>query len=192
MRREVGEGEWRSLIGARRAVWKVKQLTDGDFFGKDAAIPRLLAPGESRGADEVYHFLVWDEDMAPAGRDKLMKAHWPAECARVAEWQKKQVRKKWTGQEAKLAVALSARIDELWAAYAAERHGALARTACTASVWPTPSESAGARPAERGGGAACAAPAAPPAAPRRRCAPGSPRRGRGAWRGRRRARRGGR
>ena len=133
-----------SLIGARRAVWKVKRLTDGDFFGKDAAIPRLLAPGESRGADEIYHFLVWDEDMAPAGRDKLMKAHWPAECARVAEWQKKQVRKKWTGQEAKLAVALSARIDELWAAYAAERHGALARTACTASVWPTPSESAAA------------------------------------------------
>ena len=131
-----------SLIGARRAVWKVKRLTDGDFFGKDAAIPRLLAPGESRGADEVYHFLVWDEDMTPAGRDKLMKAHWPAECARIAEWQKKQVRKKWTGQEAKLALALSARIDELWAAYAAERHGALARTACTASVWPTPSESA--------------------------------------------------
>lgn len=133
-----------SLIGARRAVWKVKRLTDGDFFGKDAAIPRLLAPGEPRGADEVYHFLVWDEDMAPAGRDKLMKAHWPAECACVAEWQKKQVRKKWTGQEAKLALALSARIDELWAAYAAERHGALARTACTASVWPTPSESAAA------------------------------------------------
>lgn len=133
-----------SLIGARRAVWKVKRLTDGDFFGKDTAIPRLLAPGESRGADEVYHFLVWDEDMAPAGRDKLMKAHWPAECAHVAEWQKKQVRKKWTGQEAKLALALSARIDELWAAYAAERHGALARTACTASVWPTPSESAAA------------------------------------------------
>lgn len=133
-----------SLIGARRAVWKVKQLTDGDFFGKDAAIPRLLAPGESRGADEVYHFLVWDEDMTPAGRDQLMKAHWSAECARVAEWQKKQVRKKWTGQEAKLALALSARIDELWAAYAAERRRALARTACTASVWPTPSESAAA------------------------------------------------
>ena len=131
-----------SLIGARRAVWKVKQLTDGDFFGKDAAIPRLLAPGEPRGGDEVYHFLVWDEDMAPAARDKLMKAHWSAECAALAEWQKKQVRKKWTGQEAKLVLALSARVDELWAAYAAERHGALEKTACTASIWPTPSESA--------------------------------------------------
>ena len=42
-----------SLIGARRAVWKIKQLTDGDFFGKDAVIPRLLAPGEPRGADDV-------------------------------------------------------------------------------------------------------------------------------------------
>ena len=131
-----------SLIGARRAVWTVKQLTDGACFGKDAAIPRVLAPGEPRGPDEVYHFLVWDEDMAPAGRDRLMKSHWPAECVRIAEWQKKQVRRKWTGQEAKLVVALSAQIDALWAAFAAERHGALEQTACTASVWPTPSESA--------------------------------------------------
>lgn len=131
-----------SLIGARRAVWKIKQLTDGDFFGKDAAIPRLLAPGEARGTDEVYHFLVWDEDMAPAARDKLMKQHWKAECDLVAEWQKKQVKKKWTAQEARLAIVLSQRIDELWAAYAAERHTALVKTACTASVWPIPSESA--------------------------------------------------
>lgn len=131
-----------SLIGARRAVWKIKQLTDGEFFGKDAAIPRLLAPGEARGDDEVYHFLVWDEDMAPAARDKLMKQHWKAECDLVAEWQKKQVKKKWTAPEAKLALALSQRIDELWAAYASARHAALSQTACTASVWPTPSESA--------------------------------------------------
>lgn len=133
-----------SLIGARRAVWKMKQLTDGDFFGKDAVIPRLLAPGEARGADEVYHFLVWDEDMAPAARDKLMKQHWKAECDIIAEWQKKQVKKKWTAPEAKLALALSQRIDELWAAYASARHAALEKTACTASVWPTPSESAAA------------------------------------------------
>jgi hypothetical protein len=130
-----------SLIGARRAVWTMKQLTDGDFFGKDAAIPRLLAPGEARGADEVYHFLVWDEDMAPAARDKLMKQHWKAECDIVAEWQKKQVKKKWAAPEAKLALGLSQRIDELWAAYASARHAALEKTACTASVWPTPSES---------------------------------------------------
>lgn len=131
-----------SLIGARRAVWKMKQLTDGDFFGKDAAIPRLLAPGEARGADEVYHFLVWDEEMAPAARDKLMKQHWKAECDVIAEWQKKQVKKKWTAPEAKLALALSQRIDALWVAYATARHAALEKTACTASVWPTPSESA--------------------------------------------------
>lgn len=131
-----------SLIGARRAVWTMKQLTDGDFFGKDAAIPRLLAPGEARGADQVYHFLVWDEDMAPAARHKLMKQHWKAECDIVAEWQKIQVKKKWTAPEAKLALALSQRIDELWSAYATARHAALEKTACTASVWPTPSESA--------------------------------------------------
>ena len=130
-----------SLIGARRAVWKMKQLTDGDFFGKDAAIPRLLAPGEARGADEVYHFLVWDEEMAPAARDKLMKQHWKTECDIIAEWQKKQVKKKWTSPESKLALALSQRIDDLWAAYATARHAALEKTACTASVWPTPSES---------------------------------------------------
>ena len=129
-----------SLIGARRSVWTSKQLLDGDHFGKDAAAPRTLKPGEERKANEVYHFLVWDEDMVPAYRDKLMKQFWPKECGTGSDWVKKQVKKKWSEDDLADALALSAAIDKLWTAYAKDRAAALRDTACTASVWPTPTD----------------------------------------------------
>ncbi|MCG8091584.1 MAG: hypothetical protein JAY62_17745 [Candidatus Thiodiazotropha endolucinida] len=125
-----------SLIGARRAVWSKDQLTQGKFYGKDAEAPRQLAPGEQRKPDEVYHFLVWDEDMAPAARDKLMKSFWPDECKTVAEWQKKQVKKKWTAEQLAMARQICERIDALWEDYARDRARGLERTRCVASVWP--------------------------------------------------------
>ncbi|WP_052710045.1 hypothetical protein [Azospirillum thiophilum] len=130
-----------SLIGARRAVWTPEQLRKGDHYGKDAAAPRTLKPGEARQANEIYHFLVWDEDMVPACRDKLMKSFWPDECKLGADWTKAQVKKKWSEDEIAAAKAISAAIDDLWAQYARDRAAALTATACTASVWPTPSDS---------------------------------------------------
>ncbi|WP_051340452.1 hypothetical protein [Azospirillum halopraeferens] len=130
-----------SLIGARRAVWTSDQLRDGDHYGKDAAAPRTLKPGEARAANEIYHFLVWDEDMVPACRDKLMKSFWPAECKLGTDWTKKQVKKTWNEVDIAAAKAISAAIDDLWAQYARDRAAALKATACTASVWPTPSDS---------------------------------------------------
>ena len=62
-----------SLIGARRAVWTADQLRQGKHYGKESAVPRLLKPGEARGKDEIYHFLVFDEDMVPTHADKLMR-----------------------------------------------------------------------------------------------------------------------
>ena len=130
-----------SLIGARRAVWTPDQLRDGKHCGKDAAAPRTLKPGEARKANEIYHFLVWGEDMVPAYGDKLMKQFWPEACKAGTEWTKKQVRKKWSEDDIAAARAISAAIDTLWAQYARDRAAALTATACTASVWPTPSES---------------------------------------------------
>jgi len=130
-----------SLIGARRAVWTSDQLRDGDHYGKDAAAPRTLKPGEARAANEIYHFLVWDEDMAPACRDKLMKSFWPDACKLGTDWTKKQVKKTWNEADIAAAKAISAAIDALWAQYARDRAAALKATACTASVWPTPSDS---------------------------------------------------
>lgn len=127
-----------SLIGARRSVWSKGQLGAGKHYGKNAQVPRQLKPGEARQPGEIYHFLVWDEDMAPAATDKLMRQHWPEECEQIKQWRNRQVKEKFSPEELVRLEALSERIDALWADYAAERHQALAHSACTASVWPTP------------------------------------------------------
>jgi hypothetical protein len=130
-----------SLIGARRAVWTSDQLRDGEHLGKDAAAPRTLKAGEPRQDNEIYHFLVWGQDMVPACRDKLMKQFWPNECKMGSDWNSKQVRKKWSEIEIVAGKAISGTIDELWARYARDRTNALERTASTATVWPEPAGS---------------------------------------------------
>ncbi|WP_300348618.1 N-6 DNA methylase [uncultured Alcanivorax sp.] len=125
-----------SLIGARRSVWKKDQLLRGKHYGKNAEIPRQLKPGEDRQPGEIYHFLVWDEDMAPAASDKLMKEHWPDECDAITTWRKKQVKTKCSVEEVARLERLSERIDELWKDYSISRQRALADSACTSSVWP--------------------------------------------------------
>ena len=128
-----------SLIGARRAVWALGQLAAGKHYGKDAEAPRQLKPGEQRKPDEIYHFLVWDEDMAPAARDKLMKQYWPDECDQIKQWQSDQVKKNWTPEELAKGRDICAQVDVLWEDYAQHRIEGLSRTECTATVWPTPS-----------------------------------------------------
>jgi hypothetical protein len=105
-------------------------------------VPRLLKPGEPRGEKEIYHFLVFDEDMVPTHTDKLMKEFWPERCAKAKEWLTKQVKRKWDGEEVQEAHSICNLIDQHWERYAAERERALEETACTATVWPTPSDSA--------------------------------------------------
>jgi hypothetical protein len=133
-----------SLIGARRAVWTVDQLRAGKHAGQDGDVPRLLRPGEARQPHEIYHFLVFDPEMVPAARDPLMRQHWSDDCASVKEWLTKQVRPKWRTDEITLAQTICNAIDCHWGTYAQERAKALAATACTASVWPTPSDAASA------------------------------------------------
>ena len=130
-----------SLIGARRQVWTTAQLKAGKHFGADSETPRLLKPGEPRQANEIYHFLVFDPDMAPAHRDSLMRQFWPLPCETVKSWQKTQVKTKWSQQELKLALTICDLVDLHWQRYSQERKAALEKTACTASVWPTPTNS---------------------------------------------------
>jgi hypothetical protein len=130
-----------SLIGARRAVWTEQQLITGAFYGKDAEAPRQLKPGEDRKTGEIYHFLVWDEDMAPAANDALMKQYWPTECEAIKEWRNHQVKKRWSPEEIAHARSLCQRIDTLWQDYAVHRVKGLKDSECTATVWPTPTDS---------------------------------------------------
>jgi hypothetical protein len=128
-----------SLIGARRAVWTVDQLRRGQHQGRSAVAPRPLRPGEARRPHEIYHFLVFDADMVPMAGDKQVRQHWPEACEVAKVWQRQQVRPKWTDEHLAQARAICEAMDRHWAAYTQERVDALARTACTASVWPTPS-----------------------------------------------------
>ena len=126
-----------SLIGARRAVWTTEQLRRGQHGGKNSAVPRLLRPGEKRGKDEVYHFLVFDEEMVPACRDKLMIGFWSDQCAQAKDWIKKEVKPRWSQQQIRDALHTSDLVDRHWELHTNRRQLALQKTACTASVWPT-------------------------------------------------------
>ena len=130
-----------SLIGARRAVWTEQQLITGAFYGKDAEAPRQLKPAEPRKSGEIYHFLVWDEDMTPAANDALMKQYWPKECEAIKNWRNQQVKKRWSPEEIAHARRLCERIDTLWQDYARQRVQGLSASECTATVWPTPADS---------------------------------------------------
>jgi hypothetical protein len=104
----------------------------------------LLRPGEARKPDEIYHFLVFDPDMVPTSSDRLMRQHSLEACDTARDWLREQVRPKWKDEEVARARAICDAIDRHWEMYARERAQALERTACTASVWPTPSGSSAA------------------------------------------------
>ncbi len=125
-----------SLIGARRAVYIRRQLEDGKHRGSKAQPPRVLKPGEARKPSEIYHFLVFDDEMVPVHTDKLMRDLWPDECRTAKEWRQRSVMADWTQEQLDLAVRLCERIDHHWDAYARRRSAALAATAVPASVWP--------------------------------------------------------
>jgi hypothetical protein len=95
-----------SLIGARRSVWTTTQLAKGKQYGTNSEVPRLLKPGEKRKEDGIYHFLVFDEDMVPAHKDKLMKSFWPDECDIAKDWLKDEVKAKWSQPELKEGLRL--------------------------------------------------------------------------------------
>ncbi len=131
---------YKSLPLISRGVSEGKSSAQA-FEGRNefkAGLPRLLKPGESRANDEIYHFLVFDPDMVPTRTDALMKSFWKADCDSATEWVKKQVTPKWKKEEFTEALAICDLIDKHWQQYATERAEALAKTACTATVWPIP------------------------------------------------------
>jgi len=133
-----------SLIGARRAVWTSEQLLKGRHYGAKSEVPRQLKPGEARGEKEIDHFLVFDEEMAPSAGDQLMRRFHPEACARARGWLSTQVKSKWDQEEIAEAKRICEQIDLHWEKFTRQRMTSLAETACTATVWPQPSDSAAA------------------------------------------------
>ncbi|MBK6606655.1 MAG: hypothetical protein IPG24_14510 [Leptospiraceae bacterium] len=129
-----------SLIGARRAVWTREQLKQGEHLEQNTN-PRLLKPGEERQKDEFYHFLVFDNQMIPLAYEKEAKEYYPKEIEIARKWIAESVRKRWEDEDLNRLRDISDSIDKHWNDYLLERLSALEKTQCTATVFPTPSNS---------------------------------------------------
>jgi type I restriction-modification system DNA methylase subunit len=113
-----------SLFGARREVFAKEDL-EGVTSWLDA-VPEPVPPsGRARG--RIYHFLVADRGMASYDDDKVVKATFPNEVARIKEWRKAQT-KPWTALDLEALERISARIDTLFVQHAADRKQLLEKT----------------------------------------------------------------
>jgi hypothetical protein len=106
-----------SLVGAWRRVFEPSQLV-----GKAAwltSVPTRVAPGETRPAGHVYHFLLPDAGMASYG-DKVVKELAPEALSAMAAWRKAQAQP-LRRDEVEALQRLSDAVDRLWAQHAASQ-----------------------------------------------------------------------
>lgn len=125
-----------SLIGARRQVYRRKQVTGlkkgvAKHFEQE---PERIPLGQTLPADAIFHFLLGDPGMANY-TDKVVKAMEPAAIAQINEWQKQFAKTELTAEQADYAVRLSQRIHELWESYAKELAKIRDRTTDPLTVW---------------------------------------------------------
>ncbi|HEY9619824.1 MAG TPA: hypothetical protein V6C78_05615 [Crinalium sp.] len=125
-----------SLIGARRQVYRRKQVTGlkkgvAKHFEQE---PERIPLGQALPADAIFHFLLGDSGMANY-TDKVVKAMEPAAIAQINEWQKQFAKTELTAEQADYAVRLSQRIHELWESYAKELAKIRDRTTDPLTVW---------------------------------------------------------
>lgn len=114
-----------SLLGARRAVWSGEQLVAGKQGGAGSDMPRLLVPGRPRARGEIYHFLVFDDEMLPVLQDRHARSRYPEACRQAKAWIKTQVKPPWTPAECREAAVLSELVDQHWHRYHWQRIMAL-------------------------------------------------------------------
>lgn len=101
-----------SLIGARREVFKISQLShakDGSWL---KSAPARLPLGTPREAGHIWHFLLPDKAMAEY-KDKDVIKLYPNAIGRIKDWKKAFTRPFAKDDIARLE-ALSARVAELW------------------------------------------------------------------------------
>jgi len=106
-----------SLIGCRRATWRVSQLADKPWAKtkKGEVIPPVDRPlGEPLDDDEIHHFLLPGHGWAAAADRKEAKELRPEEAKLLREWRVK-ILKAPSEADAKRLQALSAAVEELWA-----------------------------------------------------------------------------
>ena len=125
-----------SLIGARRQVYRRKQVTG---LKKGVAKwhesePERIPLGQALSKDAIFHFLLGDPGMANY-TDKVIKAMEPEAIRQIGEWQKGFAKAELTAEQADYGVRLSQRIHELWESYAKELANIRDRTTDPLTVW---------------------------------------------------------
>ncbi|MEG4442047.1 N-6 DNA methylase [Microcoleus sp. AT9_B5] len=125
-----------SLIGARRQVYRRKQVTG---LKKGVAKwhesePERIPLGQALPKDAIFHFLLGDPGMANY-TDKVIKAMEPEAIRQISEWQKGFAKAELTAEQADYAIRLSQRLHELWESYAKELAKLQKRTTDPLVVW---------------------------------------------------------
>ena len=131
-----------SLVGARRDVFSVAQLTPGrgekgvPEHDWRAAVPRAVAMTASPLETEVFHFLLPADGMATC-TDKVVKALEPAAFEKLKRWRAEFVAP-LTMDEVRRVKALSAATEALWQQHATELARVRKATGDELHVWPDP------------------------------------------------------
>lgn len=125
-----------SLIGARRQVYRRKQVTGlKKGVGKwHESEPERIPLGQALPKDAFFHFLLGDPGMANY-TDKVIKEMEPEAIRQISEWQKGFAKAELTAEQADYAIRLSQRIHELWESYAKELAKLQKRTTDPLVVW---------------------------------------------------------
>lgn len=140
-----------SLIGARRQIYRVRQLPTGT--GRKAKpgklwhqhAPEELAWDGELPEDGIFHFLLPDPDMA-AYKDKIIKQLEPEAIERCKQWNKAFVKSAFTESQIAQLKRLSRLVDGLMKDWAEELAQLRKRTTDPLPVWPESATSTEAEP----------------------------------------------
>lgn len=132
-----------SLIGARRQIYRVKQLPTGT--GRKAKpsslwheqAPEELAWDAPLPADGIFHFLLPDPGMA-AYKDAVIKGLEPEAIERCKRWNKSFVGDPFTESQIAHLLRLSQLVDGLWNDWAEQQRLLRLRTTDPLPVWQDP------------------------------------------------------
>lgn len=130
-----------SLIGARRQVFEVSELTykkakDPSWLNSE---PQELPMQTARQPQQIFHFLLPDTAMA-SYTDKTVKARYPAQFKQLDEWRKAFTASMNLSEIADLR-RISQKVEQLWQDYRQQLKAERAKTADSYSVWPAANNS---------------------------------------------------
>lgn len=125
-----------SLIGARRQVYRRKQVTGSKKGGAKwyEGEPERIPLGQELPTDGIFHFLLGDPGMANY-TDKVIKSMEPEAIKQIQEWQKEFSKQGLTAEQAEYGLRLSQRIHRLWESYAVDLAQIRERTTDPLVVW---------------------------------------------------------